>query len=180
MDFPMDWSPLHRACDEATARAVAAEAEAARLREQLDAAVSGRNVWRALERGADAERHALAADNARLRAIVEGRDIAPAPQDAEAHALAHPAAFGTASNGARCDAPVGLWLCVVDGEHTQVLALAREDDEGPYLMAWSSDYGWCGTGDIRHAWPLDRRRRPTAWPVAPSAEAATAAGEAGE
>ena len=110
---------------------------------------------------------AMRADNVRLRAIVAGRETAPTPADVAAHALAHPLpAPGAASNGATCDEPIGLWLCVVDGDGAVVLRLAREaDDQGPYLMAWSSDYGWCGTGDIRRACPLDASGRPCVWPT---------------
>lgn len=123
----------------------AAEAECARLTTELDAA---------------------RAEAAGLRAIVEGRTVATS-DDAAAHALAHPLPTpGAASNGATCDEPIGLWLCVVDGEGAAVLRLAHEsDDQGPYLMAWSSDYGWCGTGDIRRAWPLDASGRPCPWPT---------------
>lgn len=94
---------------------------------------------------------------AAARAIIDGRSGAPSPAAVTAHALAHP-----------LDAPrpTGLWLCVVDGEGVVVRALAVEvDAQGPYLAAWSRDYGWCGTGDIRHAWPLDREGRPCAWPT---------------
>ena len=144
---------------EQIARADAAEAELARLTTERDAA---------------------RAEAAGLRAIVEGRTV-PTPDDAAAHALAHPLPTpGAASNGATCDEPIGLWLCVVDGEGAAVLRLAHEsDDQGPYLMAWSSDYGWCGTGDIRRAWPLDASGRPCPWPTV-AAEAATGAALAGE
>ena len=119
---------------------------------------------------------AMREDNVRLRGIVAGRETAPTPADVAAHALAHPLpAPGAASNGATCDEPIGLWLCVVDGDGAVVLRLAREaDDQGPYLMAWSSDYGWCGTGDIRRACPLDASGRPCPWPTV-AAEAATGA-----
>ena len=132
-------------------RAEAAEAEVARLTTERDAA---------------------RAEAAGLRAIVEGRTVATS-DDAAAHALAHPLPTpGAASNGATCDEPIGLWLCVVDGEGAAVLRLAHEsDDQGPYLMAWSSDYGWCGTGDIRRAWPLDASGRPCPWPT-PALDAA--------
>ncbi len=103
-----------------------------------------------------AECDALRAEVSALRAALDGGG-APTPAEVDAHALAHPLPTPpAASNGARCDAPVALWLCVVDGEGPTALALATEtDDQGPYLMAWSRDYGWCGTGDIRRAWPLD-------------------------
>ena len=115
---------------------------------------------------------AAEAEVARLRAAVEGRTV-PTPADVAAHALARPLPTpGAASNGATCNERVGLWLCVVDGEGSVVLRLAREsDDQGPYLMAWSSDYGWCGTGDIRRAWPLDASGRPCPWPT-PALDAA--------
>ncbi len=133
---------------------------------------------RTRRRVAEAERDAARAEAAGLRAMVEGR-TAPTPADVAAHALAHPVDdTRPASNGARRDAPTGLWLCVVDGEGVVVLALAVEtDDQGPYLMAWSSDYGWCGTGDIRSAWPLTSSGCP--WPTV-AAEAATGAALAGE
>ena len=157
-------------------RASAAEAECARLTTERDAA---RRAATFAEMERDTLRgltDAMRADNVRLRGIVAGRETAPTPADVAAHALAHPLpAPGAASNGATCDEPIGLWLCVVDGDGAVVLRLAREaDDQGPYLMAWSSDYGWCGTGDIRRACPLDASGRPCAWPTV-AAEAATGA-----
>ena len=154
-------------------RADAAEAECVRLTTERDAARRAatfaemeRDTLRALT-------DSMRADNVRLRGIVAGRETAPTPADVAAHALAHPLpAPGAASNGATCDEPIGLWLCVVDGDGAVVLRLAREaDDQGPYLMAWSSDYGWCGTGDIRRACPLDASGRPCPWPT-PALDAA--------
>lgn len=175
-----------RAIGRERTRADDAEAECARLTTERDLiAAENAELYRerhelALVRHAlEDDRDAARAEAAGLRAVVGGRATAPAPADVAAHAHAHPIDdTGTASNGARRDAPAGLWLCVVEGDGVVVLRLAVEtDDQGPYLMAWSSDYGWCGTGDIRRAWPLTSSGCP--WPTV-AAEAATGAALAGE
>ena len=153
-------------------RADAARAECARLRAEAAVLIAERDDARLMSRCSHGNWQASLAEVDALRAAVEGRTV-PTPADVAAHALARPLPTpGAASNGATCNERVGLWLCVVDGEGSVVLRLAREsDDQGPYLMAWSSDYGWCGTGDIRRAWPLDASGRPCPWPT-PALDAA--------
>lgn len=93
-------SALREWQDEADAqrtRADAAEAECARLRAELAASIErGKARWGVAAELADvaAERDALAADNARLRAIVEGRTVAPTIREARAHCHGSPGSRG--------------------------------------------------------------------------------------
>ena len=73
--------------DAQRARAEAAEAECARLRAELAASIErGKARWGVAAELADvaAERDALAADNVRLRAIVEGRPRMPTADERDA------------------------------------------------------------------------------------------------
>lgn len=141
-------SALREWQDEADAqrtRADAAEAECARLRAELAASIErGKARWGVAAELADvaAERDALAADNARLRAIVEGREHPPTPDEAEAHYRAG-----------------GGWLYArAEGCRASVAAVPMTVRS----IACAADY----QRETLRWWPLDATGRPCPWPTA--------------
>lgn len=127
------------AADLIDARA-ALDADAETYRRSADLLTAERDAHRTRADAAEADRDALRAENARLRAIVEGRTTAPTRDEVDVHFAAG-----------------GRWILRwSDG----TFGTAR----GPCAVADASEPGILTA--VRW-WPLDRDGRPCAWPVTP-------------